>query len=199
MYKPRTNIDWSNHVLNVLEHKSTDDRYVVKIYDLFKPNPHDNGDNLLTGGLKEHRVKLVNCEGKCTISGDFGTWVVDREIHPDTQSHISDDYIAGNIVGKAYQLDDAATERHIIELKNKLNEEGLDDLESWEEYYDECLDYIGYEEFDCKIPCIPDWDYPELKVEPVYIIHRWLQAVFDAVEYMHNEIRKQKSYEKLPV
>jgi len=176
MYKPRTQMDWSKHKLVHTHHSASNSDHEVDIFDFSIP------------GMKMHRVKLVNCGGFCTVTGDFGLWVISRSLMPSAGRYISDDYITGHTKGhtSTHVMVEDATREHIEQLKENLH--GVSDIktEAWIDYYDSCLEAIcgGGHDFERQRHDIPDWDFTELMAQPVKRIHFWLQAIFDAHDAM---------------
>lgn len=165
----RTGIDFSKY--EVIVKKSEE----VTIHHLKKPNTYIGN------------IKFINTNGILAVTGDYGNWIFCREFHPSHDGMVSSGYWIEKLRNTSSQepseFDEEGTREDINELLDK--EEDLTDQEKY--YLNECLEKLGYDEFDY-----------------IYFAHRencgrfqdqecvphrkkikyWLEAVFDGFEEM---------------
>ena len=180
----RTDIDFSSHILNVLETEE------ITIHHLKKPNTVVNN------------VKFTNISGNLVVTGDFGNWIFCRNFYPSVkESGVSDGYWIEKLEtystqkGKVFDF-----EKTVEELKRKkkeyiqeCKEEEVEPNIEWIEYFDECINVAecGNED-DYKhqaftnIPDNYDWEETIL----VESTNNRLKIIFDAFEEVCSRLKK---------
>ena len=116
----RTDMNWSNHVLEIIE---IDDN--TSIHDFGIP------------GRKMNRIKFINTCDRMMVTGDYGTWVFDREFHPSPEGSVRNGYwlekledINTGQTGK--EFDPEGTLAEIDEMMKECAEEnGIDLDDEW--------------------------------------------------------------------
>lgn len=133
--KSRTDIDWSNHKVDVTEHPG------VLIH------------HIRIDGRSLHNVKFINAGGILAVTGDFGNWIFCREFHPSKEGGVSDGYwnekLRISSVQDSDEWDAEATKRQLIhQLSEYLLDKGETHEDQTTEYYQECISKCDEHEFD---------------------------------------------------
>lgn len=172
--KKRTDADFSNHELHVIRNEH------VLIHRFKQPNT--NCGSLI----------FINSCGVCSVTGDYGNWIFNREFHPGASEYgVSDDYWGEKLriasVQDDKQFDDQATLKALKEtLHNYKQENEFEINNEIVEYYEECIekcegDEIGYTHFVySELPSCLDYD----DVILVKDYKHQLKIVFDAFDAM---------------
>ena len=134
--RPRTKVDFTKHDLVIMKtdypEGSMEDKLMgMQVHMLVK------GDSMI------HKVKFVNTNNRCIVTGDFHDWVLCRRFVPSADGYVSDGYweekihIANSNV-KTEDFSSDLTKARILEL---MDEES-DYSEEETEYLQECLDNV---------------------------------------------------------
>jgi len=174
--KPRTNVDFSKHELEVIKNNN------VLIHRFKKPDTYCDS------------ITFINAEGILAITGDYGNWIFCREFHPSAKGSVSDQYWAE----KLKILSKQTSSEFSSKLTRELLEEGLNGgLEEWgyedeslkkaKEYYNHLLSYVDSSEWEYAFEAYyNDTNRPDfVAAEDVPLekeTHYWLKVVFDAFE-----------------
>lgn len=181
--KNRTGIDFSKHIVEV---KESDGLLVhhIKI-------PGTSIDN----------IKFINTNGIMAVTGDYGNWIFCREFHPSIKAGVSDGYWHEKLkiasTQEAEEFDSVATRKRLEEgISGGLAEWGYrgEELEKAIEYYNECLNYVDYSEFEYSafayqnMPGFFDSESVPFCKEYKF----WLKAVFDGFEEICDRLKSQE-------
>ena len=169
----RVKIDWSTHQLDIVKNDE------ILIHDL-----NVNNSSFL-------RVKFINTQGVCVVTGDFGNWIFCREFHPVKGAKVSDAYWIEKCSQKGRVYDPESTGESIInEIKDvKKDYDNYKEPDTIIDYYEGCLrysdDYYAYTDYAYNnMPSFLDI-YDVIIVEKTK--HR-LEIIFDAFEEICNRI-----------
>ncbi|MFA5021296.1 MAG: hypothetical protein WC517_04535 [Patescibacteria group bacterium] len=168
--KPRTDVDFSKHVLTVTEHPD------IKIFDFRKP------------GTSHYAVTFINARGILAVTGDLGNWIFCREFHPSAKGEgVSDGYWAEKLrMSSTQQSSEYSAEEAERQIKEKLKDEDeeLDDKDK--EYLKELLEHTGDGEERFQV-----WAYDNLPegrdfefIPGCKVGNPQLSCVFDAFDAM---------------
>lgn len=193
--KSRTGNDFSKHDY-IVEATDQCQSYQLKLWDRYA-----------------FSVNFINAYGKCMVTGDYGNYMFNREIHPEAGERVSDDYWCEKLsmysFQDPYEYDSEGTKEALEESLKEFKEENElkyrwlyselsydrkqklnldDDVEEHIEYLESCIEYSD------------DWDRGEsyrqyannnlpdnLDYEDVifaYKIKDRLLYIFDAFEEM---------------
>jgi hypothetical protein len=169
MMKKVSKIDFSKHVLNILEYPD------IKIYEFKKPDTVVHGITIIVG------------KGITSVTGDFGNWIFCREFHLKKGDYVSRGYLDEKLeiysVQKSDKFDSEQTLKLIKEFKKdfkdyhgrKMNEEEKEWLQLLIDSVDDEIEYtnIAYREkpSDVEYESVP---FGEVR-------HRHLDIVYDAM------------------
>lgn len=179
--KKRTELDFSKHILT------------HRVYTCFEPNSNDiNVWTLQLPQSSVHKFVFTNANGKMTVSGDYGTWVFEREFHPTSEGTVYDDYWIGKLINKNLSYDRDET---IKELQYALDE-GLEDygyegneLKRLKKIYTELLTYTD-DELEYKYKAFREADASDIPY--VESIHPRINYILDAFCEMCNRYKEIK-------
>lgn len=180
----RTGIDFSKHIVEITNQKG------LLVHHFRIPGKYINS------------IKFINTNGIMCVTGDFGNWMFCREFHPSKEGHVSDDYwhekLRISSCQNASVFDSEATEEYLKEgIKSSLEEYGYTDdkLLLAKEYYEECLSYVSYSEFEYtafayqNIPSFMDAE----EVPFIKDIKHHLKIVFDGFDEICRRMKEDDS------
>lgn len=170
----RTDIDFSNHILTVLEDKYTT-IHEFKIHNKYV-----------------YSINFINVCGNLVVTGDFGNWVFCREFVPSAEGYVDGHYWIEKLKISSCQEPEKfsaeATEKVLIEyIKTAKYEED----EEMVEYYEHCLLYVDDGEWSYihkAYEALPSSYCSESLVVAKEVDYSLL-AVFDAFDEICNRLK----------
>ncbi len=106
-----TNIDFSKHLLSVASMNS--EEFECKIYHLYIPN------------INYDYIDVIVSEGITAVTGDFGNWIFNMEIHFEEFMGFEVDYLLYQLKTSSsqnpYEVDIGATEKEIEKFRKSVD------------------------------------------------------------------------------
>ena len=184
-------IDWSKHQFTEFK-CPVDDKNNLFIYQLKIPTTDCE------------MVKFVNFDGVCTVTGDYGNWVFNREFHPKAKNYQAFHYFKEKLESSSCQkvgvYDSEETLNDLLEeLKNycdenKVDPENTDD--EYVEYLNSCISNVDDE---------LDYTYTAYRTHPSFmdsesVIFRkkpldWFSIIYEAFHEMCERLDALKTAE----
>ena len=177
----RTNIDFGNHELMIIESKE------VTIYKFKKPETNI------------HSVTLVNHDGVMAVKGDFGNYIFNREFHPcaNTQG-IGENYYIEKLechsVQKGTEFDPDSTVRLLNERLAEIYQIESEEIDYLKKCVKEAEDkhQLSYDAYAyLNMPSGYDNEYVIRESK----LNSFIPALFDAMECMCEYLREKTHIE----
>lgn len=180
MRNKRTDINFSNHILSIINNSN------VIIYEFKKP------------GTNVDSVVFINSCGVLTVTGDFGNWVFNREFHPSIKNKVSAGYWDEKLqiasVQRAKEYDAETTLDNIISFKKSFKENYDRKMNSEEkEWVKELINNVEYKEAYIylaykNLPNTIDFESIPFGKKR----HFWLEVIYDAFDKICDLIPENK-------
>ena len=181
-----TDMDFSKHELIIYDNKLKGDKHLL-IHDLKLP------DSVCL------RIKFINTNDTCLVTGDFGRWSFCREFWPSADGFVSGMYWLEKL--RMYSTQDPArydskeTNKEIQELVDSgLEESGYDgdELKQAKDWFINLLQYVD-DEIEYTYEAYRGYDKPEfLDYEMIPFVKEipiQLKIVFDAFNEICNRLK----------